>query len=311
MTQARILIVDDERTIRFAYEKLLQKHGFDVEALPDADTALERLGPGHGFHLVISDLNMPNKDDGLGFVKALREMPHNQLLPVLMLTSSTESSDVVESLGAGANDYVSKERRQQQELEFLARVRSHARTGILQEQLDKASRTDELTGLANRRHGTQRLKEEMGRSLRYERGLAVCLLDVDHFKKVNDTHGHQAGDEVLVEVAARLTAVTRDSDCVIRWGGEEFLVVFPETDVEEAAGIVGRFRMEMSGTPIAVLDGSEEIVVTISGGVAEHEEGDTLEGLVARADAALYKAKETGRNRLLLAQAGELMPIRI
>jgi len=308
MTQARILIVDDERTIRFAYEKLLQKDGFEVVALPDAETALERLGPGHGFHLVISDLMMPGVD-GLRFVARLREMPHNVLLPVLMLTGSTESDDVVASLEAGANDYVSKERRQ--EMEFLARVRSHARTGMLQEQLDKVSRTDELTGLANRRHGSQRLKEEIARTVRYGHGLAVCLLDVDHFKKVNDSHGHQAGDEVLVEVARRLRAVTRDSDCVIRWGGEEFLVVFPETDVPEASGIVGRFRIEMSGTSIPVLDGSEELVVTISGGVAEHEEGDTLEGLVARADAALYRAKETGRNRLLLARAGELTPIRI
>jgi two-component system cell cycle response regulator len=134
-------------------------------------------------------------------------------------------------------------------------------------------------------------------------------MDIDHFKKVNDSHGHQAGDEVLVEVARRLTDVSRDTDCVIRWGGEEFLVLFPETDIDEAAGIVERFRCELGGTPVSVLGDGTELHITVSGGVAELEVDDTAELLVARADAALYKAKESGRNRLLLAQSGELVPL--
>lgn len=305
MTQARILFVDDQRSIRYHYEALLRRDGFEVEAVGNAEAALERLTPGHGFHLVISDLMMPGID-GLGLVARVRGMPHNGLLPVLMLTGSTDRSDVVNSLKAGANDYVAKDG---DPFEFLARVQSHSRTGILQEQLDRASRTDELTQLFNRRHGTQRLGEEMSRSQRYDRGLAVCLMDIDHFKKVNDTHGHQAGDEVLIEVAQRLTEASRESDCVIRWGGEEFLVLFPETDIDEAAGIVDRFRRELGGTPVTVLDGEARLNITVSGGVAVLEAGDTAESLVARADSALYKAKETGRNRLLLAQSGELMPL--
>ncbi len=305
MTPARILLVDDQRQIRFANEAILRKAGFEVESHSDAQSALDRLAPEHGVHLVISDLMMPGID-GLEFVSRLRLMPHNGLLPVLMLTGSTNRDDVVNSLSAGANDYVAKDGDHR---EFLARVRSHARTGMLQEQLDRASRTDELTQLFNRRYGTQRLEDEMSRSRRYDRALAVSLLDIDYFKKVNDTHGHQAGDEVLVEVAARLSAVSRDSDCVIRWGGEEFLVLFPETEIHEAASIVERFRFQLGGTPVPVLDDGAQLSITISGGVAELEEGDTPESFVARADAALYRAKEIGRNRLLLAQGGELSPL--
>jgi len=312
MTQARILFVDDSLPMRLRYEALLRQHGFAVETTGDASWALQLLTPpDHGFHLVISDLYMPEMD-GRALVEGLRKLPHNKMLPVLVLTGSPDWEDVVPSLEAGASDYVLKERQEhdpQWQGELLARVKNHAQTGLLAEQLDRMSRTDGLTDLFNRRHGTQRLDEEIFRSRRYGRGLAVCLMDIDHFKKVNDTHGHQAGDDVLVEVARRLAEMSRESDCVIRWGGEEFLVLFPETEMEEAAGIVERFRKELGGTPIWVNRQLFPLEVTVSGGVAVLEAQDTAESLVARADSALYKAKESGRNKLLLAQFGEVMPI--
>jgi len=306
MTQARILFVDDSEFTCRHYGTRLGKAGYEVETVRDAQSALKLLTPDHGFHLVISDLMMPGID-GLDFVARLRKMPHNRMLPVLMLTAA-ERNDVVASLKAGANDYVTKDGDAH---ELLARVKSHSHTGILQEQLDRLSRTDELTELFNRRHGTQRLDEEIFRSQRYERGLAVCLMDIDHFKKVNDTHGHQAGDDVLVEVARRLAEMSRESDCVIRWGGEEFLVLFPETDMDKAASIVERFRKELGGTPVRVLELGFQLDITVSGGVAVLEAGDTAESLVARADSALYKAKESGRNRLLLAKFGEVVPLQL
>jgi two-component system cell cycle response regulator len=301
----RILLVDDEPVVRRTYEALIKKKGFEVVAVASAREVLELLGPGHGFHLLVSDLNMP-EIDGLELVRQLRRTPRLELLPVLMLTGSTEQEDVIWSLEAGATDYVAKDCNR---MELLARVHSHARTGQLQEQLDRVSRTDELTQLFNRRHGTQRLTEEMARSNRYEGGLAVVLLDVDHFKRVNDTHGHQAGDEVLVAVSQRLIDATRATDCAIRWGGEEFLVMFPETSLEEAAVIVERFRAHLGTEPVSVLDGVLRLDITASGGVSELEPGDTLESLVARADGALYRAKETGRNRLLLSSGGELVSL--
>jgi len=304
---ARILLVDDDRQSRTKYVRLIEKKGFDVVAVSSAKEVLEKLAPGHGIHLLVSDLNMP-EISGLDLVRELRRTPRLELLPVLMLTGSEEREDVIVSLEAGATDYVGKDC---DNMEFLARVASHAHTGMLQEQLDKVSRTDELTQLFNRRHGTQRLTEEMNRSVRYGRGISVALLDVDYFKKVNDTHGHQAGDEVLVAVSDRLTQATRDSDCVIRWGGEEFLVVFPETSLDEAAGIVERFRAHLGSQPVNVLNGDLRLKVTASGGVAKLEPGDSLQSLVARADGALYKAKESGRNCLLIACGSDVVPLAV
>jgi two-component system cell cycle response regulator len=304
MTLARILLVDDVPSVRYRYEVLLRNEGFEVDTASLAEEALEMLRGDRRYHLVISDLIMPGIG-GLALVREIRETPRFEMLPVLVFTGSREKEDVVSNLQAGASDYVAKNC---DEVEFFARVRNLARTGVLQESLDKASRTDELTQLANRRHGTQRLDEEVSRSRRYDRSLAVALLDIDHFKKVNDTHGHQAGDEVLIAVSSHLKSASRDSDCAIRWGGEEFLLVFPETSLEEAAGIVERFRSQVESSPTKVVGGAE-LSVTVSGGVARLEPDDTIESLVARADAALYRAKELGRNQLLLAESGEFVPM--
>ena len=305
MNAPRILLVDDMRDVRLLYERRLEREGFRVETASSGNEAIGKLGHGHGFHLVITDLNMPD-GDGRDLVEHIRDSSHNQLLPVLMFTDTDDQLHVNANLAAGASDYVVKGADR---VEFIARVRNLARNGLLQEELERVSRTDELTQLANRRHGTLRLDEEIARSRRYERGLAVALMDVDHFKKVNDTHGHQAGDEVLVAVSRQLAEASRDSDCVIRWGGEEFLFVLPETELDDAAGIVERFRSSVSASPVTVLDGEKELAVSMSGGVAVLEDGDSLETLVARADAALYRAKETGRDRLLLAVEGELVPV--
>ena len=304
MTLARILLVDDVPSVRYRYEMLLRNEGFEVDTASLAEEALEMLHGDRRYHLVISDLIMPGIG-GLALVREIRETPRLEMLPVLVFTGSREKEDVVSNLQAGASDYVAKNC---DPVEFFARVRNLARTGVLQESLDKASRTDELTQLANRRHGTERLDEEVARSRRYDRDLAVALLDIDHFKKVNDTHGHQAGDEVLIAVSNHLESASRDSDCAIRWGGEEFLLVFPETSLDEAAGIVERFRAQVEASPTKVV-GGVELTVTVSGGVARLEPDDTIESLVARADAALYRAKELGRNQLLLAESGEFVPL--
>ena len=155
----------------------------------------------------------------------------------------------------------------------------------------------------------ERLNEEIERARRYGRDLSVVLLDIDHFKQVNDTLGHQAGDEVLQAVASQLGALSRSTDCVIRWGGEEFLFVFPETTTDEAAGIVERLRAHLESFPVHVsAEGGRAVPVTISGGVATLDVTDTLETLVYRADQALYRAKEEGRNQLHLHVDGAIRP---
>jgi len=307
MTAARILLVDDQPAQRKEYERRLVKEGLHVDTAGSGREAIDRLGPEHRYHLVISDLNMPNSDvSGLDLVRHIRSTVRLSMLPVLVFTSSDSQEDVNVNLQAGASDYVVKNRNHE---EFIARVRNLARNGQLQEELERVSRTDALTQLSNRRHGTQRLEEEMNRSRRYGRGLAVAIMDVDHFKKVNDTHGHQAGDEVLVTVAQQLQDASRTSDCVIRWGGEEFLIVLPETRLRDAARLVERMRSQLASRCVPVLGGSRQLVVTMSGGVAELEADDSLESFIARADTALYRAKQTGRNRLLMAESGELLPV--
>jgi len=226
------------------------------------------------------------------------------MLPVLMLTGSTDQQDLLDNLDAGVSDYVVKTHKGR--AEFLARVRNLVKFKMLQDELERASQTDALTGLFNRRYGVDRLEEEISRARRYDRDLSVALIDLDHFKRVNDTYGHHAGDEVLVTVSTALGRVSRESDCVMRWGGEEFLFVFPETNLAEAAGIVERFRRHLVDHPVRVsAEGGTWVPVTASGGVSQLEAGDTLEKLVDRADAGLYRAKEQGRNRLVLSREGK------
>ncbi|MCB9896504.1 MAG: diguanylate cyclase [Planctomycetes bacterium] len=299
-TQSTILLVDDERTVRKVYEVVLTKAGFEVHTADNGVQALEMLQPGHPYDMVISDLNMP-KMDGNALVSEMRATPRLAMLPLLMLTASEEQDDCLENLGAGVSDYVVKSRKGSEEL--LARVANLTRMKRLQDEVERASRTDALTSLSNRRHGCERLEEEIERARRYGRDLAVALIDIDHFKRINDTLGHHAGDDVLVAVSASLAGISRQSDCVIRWGGEEFLFVFPETDGDEAAAIVERFRQHLQDNPIHVSAGDgTDVPVTISGGVSELQIGDTLESLVDRADKGLYEAKEGGRNRLLMWQ---------
>jgi two-component system cell cycle response regulator len=301
-----ILLVDDTPTVRFKYEVLLKKAGFEVDSANGARQALTLLNPDHDFDLVITDLKMPEMD-GFGLVKEIRDTSRLSMLPVLMLTGSEDERDLLDNLDAGVSDYLLKSCG---EPELMARVRNLLRMKKLQDELTRASQTDSLTQLANRRFGVDLLADEIERARRYDRNLSVVIIDIDHFKKVNDTLGHHSGDEVLISVAAALRKTSRKSDCVIRWGGEEFLFVFPETDAVEAAAIVNRLRRHLESHPVTVTANEGTAVpVTVSGGVAQLCADDTLEVLVDRADQALYQAKEAGRNRLRTWVDGEVVPV--
>ncbi|RKY21759.1 MAG: diguanylate cyclase response regulator [Planctomycetota bacterium] len=303
---ARILLVDDTPTVRYRYEILLRREGYEVDAACSAREALKILGDGSAHDLVVSDLRMPEMD-GTELLVAIRSAPALQMLPLLMLTGSDEEQDVVRALELGAQDYVRKSCKPS---ELLARVKVLVHMKYLQDELVYAGETDMLTKLSNRRFGVKRLTDEIARSRRYERKLAVAIIDIDHFKRVNDALGHQAGDDVLVAVASELSRVSRESDCIIRWGGEEFLFVFPETSCDKAAGIVERFRQHLEQHAVPI-EGAENgmVSVTVSGGVAQLRDDDSLESLIDRADAALYRAKDTGRNRLLRWEGAELLAV--
>lgn len=165
------------------------------------------------------------------------------------------------------------------------------------EMLDHWARTDMLTGLANRRAADAFLNREIASARRYQRPLSVMIADIDHFKRINDTHGHNAGDAVIREVAQRFTAAAREADLVARWGGEEFLIIAPETDLDEAVHLAERCRTALAE---AGIDG---IRVTATFGVTRFHSDDTLDSLVGRADRLLYRGKAEGRNRVVADEA--------
>jgi diguanylate cyclase len=180
--------------------------------------------------------------------------------------------------------------------------------GSLIRRLESLSSTDQLTGLYNRRIVMERLEEEHARFQRSGQTYAVIMMDLDHFKKVNDTYGHSAGDDVLREVAQRLRQSVRSTDTLARMGGEEFLLLLPMNDIDGALVHAGRIRKRIAASPIAT--GSGSIAVTLSLGVAEvFTKDNAAEVVVMRADAALYRAKAAGRNRVEMAQRATIAPM--
>ncbi|HJV65244.1 MAG TPA: diguanylate cyclase [Geomonas sp.] len=179
---------------------------------------------------------------------------------------------------------------------FLITVQDVTERMLSQQRLRELNIRDQLTGACNRRYLDNRLPDECKRHNRYNRPLSVIMLDIDFFKKVNDQHGHEAGDRVLSEVAGKLMAGMRKTDCLVRYGGEEFCCILPETSLENAALLAERFRGSIEG--LAIVAGSSELRVTISLGVAQLQGDDTPATLLKRADQGLYEAKQSGRNRV-------------
>jgi two-component system cell cycle response regulator len=191
--------------------------------------------------------------------------------------------------------------------ELSARVRTQIRrkryTDFLRQKLDSSMEmavTDALTGLHNRRYMTGQLQALVGRAAQGGSQVALLVLDIDHFKSVNDSFGHDAGDEVLVEFAVRLATNVRAVDLPCRMGGEEFVVVMPGASLEDAGRVAERIRRDVASAPFRVMGGKEQITITISIGVAATTgDGDTPEGLLKRADEGVYEAKAAGRNKVI------------
>ncbi len=210
--------------------------------------------------------------------------------------------DVVAGLRGGAHDYLKKPF---EPAELLARVSSAIQIKKLQDELrlrnaelERMSRTDALTGLFNRRHLDEELARRHSDASRHHQLMSLLLLDIDHFKRINDTYGHPAGDQVLRTFAERLRTVLRAGDIAGRWGGEEFLIVLPRTDLAGAREVAERIRFITAFEPV-VADG-KEIDLTVSGGCALGP-GDSVEAVVSLADKCLYDAKQAGRNRVVIA----------
>ncbi len=287
-----ILVVDDDLLQRRVLEVLLTKAGRTVLLARDAEEAWDVLQRG-GVRFLVTDWVMPGMS-GPQLIHRVRNADLEGYVYALLLTSQDEQRDVVAGLEAGADDYLTKPFDRD---ELLARIAIGERILALEARLRQIATEDELTGLLNRRAGWSRIEQELSRAKRERTPLSVLLMDIDHFKRINDEYGHPVGDEALRLLGDVLRRSRRDYDHVARWGGEEFLLVLPSATAEEAAGAAERIRASVEEAWLPRADGGE-VRFTLSVGVAEATADSTLEDLVRRADEALYRAKREGRNRV-------------
>ncbi|MFZ0845335.1 MAG: PleD family two-component system response regulator [Pseudolabrys sp.] len=297
----RILIVDDRKN---SYERIVAtlsaEHSVDVEA--DPAEALFHAAEGN-YELVIVSLGL--KDfDGLRLCSQIRSLERTRNVPILAVSEADNNARLIRGLEIGVNDYLI---RPIDKNEMLARVRTQIKKKRYTERLRdnvqmsiEMAITDALTGLFNRRYMESHLATLVEQAASRGKPLALLVLDIDYFKAINDGHGHDAGDEVLREFSLRIRKSIRNIDLACRYGGEEFVIVMPETDLAVATMVAERIRRRIATEPFAIQQGGRNLEVTISIGIAAiGAAGDTAAAVLKRADTALYRAKRDGRNRVV------------
>jgi two-component system cell cycle response regulator len=297
----RILIVDDRKS---SYERIVAtltaEHAVDVESNPSE--ALFHAAEGN-YDLLIVSLSL--KDfDGLRLCSQVRSLERTRSVPILAVAEPDNNTKLVRGLEIGVNDYLL---RPIDKNEMLARVRTQIKKKRYTERLRdnvqmsiELAITDALTGLFNRRYMESHLGALVEQAASRGKPIAVLVVDIDYFKAVNDTHGHDAGDDVLREFALRIRKSIRNIDLACRYGGEEFVIVMPETDMAVATVVAERLRRRIATEPFAIQQGARSLDVTISIGIAALTgAGDNAAAILKRADTALYRAKRDGRNRVV------------
>jgi len=297
----RILIVDDRPS---SYERvaatLSAEHTVDVESNPSE--ALFHAAEGN-YELLIVSLGL--KDfDGLRLCSQVRSLERTRNVPILAVAEADNNARLVRGLEIGVNDFLI---RPIDKNEMLARVRTQIKKKRYTERLRdnvqlsiEMAITDALTGLFNRRYMESHLATLVEQAAARGKPIAVLLVDIDYFKTVNDSHGHDAGDDVLREFALRIRKAIRNIDLACRYGGEEFVIVMPETDMAVATMVAERLRRRIASEPFTIQQGARNLDVTISIGIAAlGGESDNAAAILKRADTALYRAKRDGRNRVV------------
>jgi two-component system cell cycle response regulator len=298
----RVLLADDEPVQRMLIGRMLTRAGYEVITAEDGQQALKHMQEGN-IALLVTDWEMPNLD-GIGLCRAVRSMQLPHYTYTIVVTSRDAVEHVVMGLQSGADDYLTKPVT---EPELLARLNTGKRLVEMERSLRAANEenrrlsiTDALTGVFNRRYLMDQLERELERSQRYGHPLSIFLCDVDHFKRINDSYGHQCGDETLIQFAQSLYGCLRDADWVARYGGEEFVVVLPETSLSAASRVAERCRAGLADAPLQI--GSRTLQITASFGVSGWEQAVSanaeVDKLIAAADAGVYASKAGGRNRI-------------
>ncbi len=297
----KILIAEDDVTSRLILENMLIKWGYNVVSATDGNDAWKKLQEADPPRLLILDWMMPGIE-GIEICRRIREnsKSEDQYTYVTLLTAKESKENIVTGMEAGADDYITKPFDMH---ELRVRVRAGERIVQLQSELLEAkktleiqSRTDPLTGVLNRRAILSQIGSELSRANRENTNVSILMLDLDHFKTINDTYGHLAGDAVLRECMRRVELTVREYDSVGRFGGEEFIVVLPGSNTDDTIAVAERIRLSMNETPADVAGIS--IPFTISQGLATSNGQSTVDEMIAMADQALYRAKENGRNRV-------------
>jgi len=295
-----IAVVDDDAAIRRLVRLFLKRAGFDSFECTTGGEAREHLAT-RSWDLAILDRRLPDMD-GVILCQELRANAAFRTRYVIMLTGEDEQQDKVEGLDFGADDYITKPF---QYPELLARVRAGQRIVDLQnelveknQRLELLSITDGLTKLHNHRHFQDELARAFEESQRYQRPLSLAMIDIDFFKKVNDTYGHAVGDEVLKIVSKRYADSVRSTDLVARYGGEEFAVMMPETELDDAIAFAEKIRALIEDTPIETQAGPLQATVSLGVSSVPHTKIHSSKELIVAADKALYRAKRNGRNQV-------------
>jgi two-component system, cell cycle response regulator len=296
-----ILIVDDRPASHERVAAVLgAEHGVEIET--DPGEALFRAAEGN-YDLLIISLGLQNFD-ALRLCSQVRSLDRTRNVPILAIAEPDNNARMVRGLEIGVNDYLM---RPIDKNELLARARTQIRKRRYTERLRdnvqmsiEMAITDALTGLFNRRYMESHLTTLIEQAVARGKPLTALVLDIDYFKSINDTHGHDAGDDVLREFALRIKRSIRGIDLACRYGGEEFVVIMPETDMAVAAMVAERLRRRIAADPFAIQQGARTVPVTISIGIAAlRGKDDNAAGLIKRADQALYRAKRDGRNRVV------------
>ncbi|HEV7815740.1 MAG TPA: diguanylate cyclase [Janthinobacterium sp.] len=300
----KILIAEDDTSSRLVLGATLRKLGHEVTAVADGRSALEAWQHGE-FVLLISDWMMPDMD-GLELCRMVRAASRLQYTYIILLTALSGKGRYLEGMGAGADDLITKPFDEEH---FAARLHVAERILGLHETLRFQAMHDHLTGLWNRGRIMENLQDELVRAAREDCCIGVILADLDHFKRINDTHGHLAGDAVLQETSRRMLHALRPYDRIGRFGGEEFLIIASGGDRSHPLAVAERIRDRVAEAPVQTAAGP--IMVTVSLGVAITRSGvrENASVVIAAADAALYRAKN-GRNRVEVAEwEGPGLPI--
>ncbi|HEX8709239.1 MAG TPA: diguanylate cyclase [Pyrinomonadaceae bacterium] len=285
-----VLVVDDEPDKRTLLTVALQMAGYEVRAANDGEAGLAAV-ESYQPDLIITDVMMP-KMDGYELARRVRANPQTRFVPIIIQTAArNDAQDARRGSEVGALGYITDPT----DIDLLlARARTLLDFKRYLDTCEEEAFTDHLTGLANRRRFERQLEREVTRTLRYSRPFCLLLLDIDHFKRVNDSYGHDIGDETIRRLALTLQAGTRGIDLAARIGGEEFAVILPETEFEGGVEVAERLRIAVKETEINVVGH-----ITASFGVAEFPLcAPTGRELLAIADAALYDAKRQGRDRV-------------